>query len=204
MSELIVVVDLEATCWTQGPKQTIDNMETIQIGAVLTDLTGHCLDEFSCFVKPTENPKLSAFCVELTDISQHLVDEAPGFSHAMDLLDRWLDDRALIWGSWGNFDYNLLLSEESRRCHTSRFTQLLHINLKKAWRRSTRMKRGTDLSSALMFHDLEFIGRPHSAIDDTKNTARLLEYISDQEINLQIANDAVEKQNKHPKYVRPK
>lgn len=66
----IVIVDLEATCWSDGESPSIEEMETIEIGCVLCNLDGHILDEFSTFVLPTKNPILSVFCTKLTVSAQ--------------------------------------------------------------------------------------------------------------------------------------
>ena len=179
----IIVCDLEATCWIDGESQSIEEMETIEI--VLCNLDGHILDEFSTFVQPTKNPTLSAFCTQLTTITQKDIEDAPLFEDAMAMLGSWVANRDCIWGSWGNFDCKLLLSQQLRIGSEFQFTKLVHVNLKKAWRRTTKRRQQTDLQSALRFHALEFEGTPHRAISDARNTAGLLPHIEPGEIDLQ-------------------
>lgn len=183
--DLIVVCDLEATCWSDGESQLIDNMEVIEIGCVLCDMKGTIKDEFATYVRPQVNPLLSPFCRQLTSITQGDVDNAPLFEDAMLLLDNWATKHKNIWGSWGNFDRNLLLSQQQRIGCEFQFTRLPHINLKKAWRRTTKQRQHNDLQSALRFHELAFEGTPHRAINDARNTARLLPHIALSEIDLQ-------------------
>lgn len=76
MSDLIVVCDLEATCWGDGETVFIEKMEIIEIGCVLCDLSGKIVDEFDTFVRPVQHPALSTFCTELTSITQGNVDAA--------------------------------------------------------------------------------------------------------------------------------
>lgn len=185
MSGLIVVCDLEATCWSDGESQLIDNMEVIEIGCVLCDMGGNIKDEFTTVVRPEVNPILSPFCTQLTNITQKDVDHAPVFEDAMELLDKWTAKHDGMWSSWGNFDRKLLISQQQRIGCDSEFTKMPHINLKKAWRRTTKQRQHNDLQSALWFHELEFEGTPHRAISDARNTARLLSYIEPSEINLQ-------------------
>lgn len=186
MSGLLVICDLEATCWEDGASPAIDDMETIEIGCVLCDLAGHVVDEFSTFVRPTQNPVLSPFCRQLTNISQNDVDCAPLFEEAMQLLDAWCGGRHAFWCSWGNYDRRLLLNQEHRTLSNSLFTKLPHVNLKKAWRRSVRNRSHSGLQAALDFHDISFEGTPHRAIFDAKNTARLLPFIQKSEIDRQL------------------
>jgi inhibitor of KinA sporulation pathway (predicted exonuclease) len=183
--DLIVVCDLEATCWSDGEIQLIDNMEVIEIGCVLCDMGGNIKDEFTTFVRPEVNPRLSPFCTQLTSITQEDVDHAPLFEEAMALLDKWTAKHYRMWCSWGNFDRKLLLSQQQRIERESQFTKLPHVNLKKAWRRTTKQRQHNDLESALRFHELEFEGTPHRAISDARNTARLLPHIAASEIDLQ-------------------
>ena len=71
----IIIFDLEATCWKSGNK---DKMQTIELGAVQLDpSTLKIVSEFQRFVKPTIEPVLSAFCKELTGITQKDIDIQP-------------------------------------------------------------------------------------------------------------------------------
>ena len=177
MSDLIVVCDLEATCWEDGESQTIDRMEVIEIGCVLTDFEGNEIDEFECFVRPTQHPILTDFCSKLTTIRQEDVDNAPLFCDAMKALDMWVGGRNIYWASWGRFDYKLLLNQQNRYGEKFQFLSVPHLNVKDAWRRTTKHSRNTDLYQALAFHGLEFEGVPHRALTDAKNTAKLLPFI---------------------------
>ena len=185
MPNSIIVCDLEATCWVDGESPSIEEMETIEIGCALCNLDGHIFDEFSTFVLPTKNPILSVFCTKLTTITQKDIEHAPRFDDAMAMLDGWVAGRECIWGSWGNFDHSLLLSQQQRVGREFQYTRLPHINLKKAWRRTTKQRQHNDLQSALRFHETEFEGTPHRAISDARNTAKWLPHIDPSEIDLQ-------------------
>ncbi|MDO8273403.1 MAG: 3'-5' exonuclease [Gammaproteobacteria bacterium] len=121
-SGLLVICDLEATCREDGVSPAIDEMEAIEIGCVLCDLSGNVFDEFATFVRPIQNPILSPFCRQLTSISQNDVDCAPLFEEAMQLLDAWCAGRHAFWSSWGNYDRRLLLNQEQRNQSSSIFT----------------------------------------------------------------------------------
>jgi inhibitor of KinA sporulation pathway (predicted exonuclease) len=185
MSELLVICDLEATCWVDGESPPIDDMEVIEIGCVLCDLAGNISDEFTTFVRPTKFPILSPFCRQLTSIRQTDVDKAPIFVEAMGLLDDWCLKRNAFWASWGNYDRRLLLSQEQRSLSNSLFTKMAHVNLKKAWRRTVKNRSHSGLQAALNFHDIGFEGVPHRAICDAKNAARLLSFTHKSEIDRQ-------------------
>ena len=75
--ELLLVVDLEATCWqdkVEGTdrRQSVQDMEVIEFGCVICNKNGDVLDAKSCFVRPQLHPKLSEFCTELTSIQQRI------------------------------------------------------------------------------------------------------------------------------------
>ena len=70
----LTVIDFESTCWED--KTAAASAEIIEFPAILLDTkTGDILGEFHQYVLPTENPKLSEFCTNLTGIEQKTVDE---------------------------------------------------------------------------------------------------------------------------------
>ena len=176
MARPIFIVDVEATCWEDRGHYTIDQTEIIEIGCVLATPDGKVLDEFCTFVRPVMDPILSDFCTQLTSINQSDVDEAPSFREAMHIFDAWIAGRPGVWGSWGNYDFRAFASMEQRFLSDATFLSMQHVNLKKAWKKTTGHPR-TGLRSALAFHNLEFLGTPHRGIDDARNMARLLPFV---------------------------
>lgn len=107
-----VVFDLEATCWEAGSTKEnaykqLNEMETIEIGAVKTDLKFNIIDTFQVFIKPILNPYLSDFCKNLTSIKQEDVDFAPFFKEAYLSFLHW-SGSAKQYIAWGQYDYNQL------------------------------------------------------------------------------------------------
>ena len=101
----LVVVDVEATCWTKGVFSR--KKETIEIGAVrlLLDRAPAEWPEFQTFVRPLRLPRLSTFCRELTGITQQDVDAAPAFPEALRLFFEWsqpLED--VVLATWSHYD----------------------------------------------------------------------------------------------------
>ena len=84
----MLVIDLEATC-SDDDSVAPSSMEIIEVGAVWATLEGEILASFQRFVRPMTSPTLTAFCMELTHISQADVDSAPAwpsfipFSHGV-------------------------------------------------------------------------------------------------------------------------
>jgi len=135
----ILVVDLEATCWEsttpEGEPQSIHNMEIIEIGCALTNRLGTVLDTRSFMVRPERQPVLSAFCTELTHITQAMVDNAQTLPSVAAQMNTWLDGYGtdLHWCSWGNYDLNHLTAQCALDNVDSRLLHLPHLNLKKLW-----------------------------------------------------------------------
>ena len=88
MTALWLVIDLEAT--TEEGGWPLAEMEIIEIGATLVDASGHELDHFQRFVRPLRRPHLTAFCRELTHISQANIDSAQPFPTVWAQCERWL------------------------------------------------------------------------------------------------------------------
>lgn len=187
MSRPFIVCDLEATCWDPDEyTQTVDMMEIIEIGAVKTNASGKIFDSFTVFIRPTENPTLTDFCVNLTGITQADVDAAPDYEEAVDQFNEWLGDiRGNAWLSWGNFDHNLFLAEFNRHAVAPNIMWIPHVNLKRPWRKTTKHKR-QGLGAALAFHGYEFEGQHHRGIDDARNIARLLPHVDSHLLRLEI------------------
>lgn len=79
-----VVFDTEYTTWEGSNKRgwtgPNEHREIVQIGAVLVSRDLSELSSFRCLVKPTKNPKLSQYFVDLTRITQEAVDTG-GFTY---------------------------------------------------------------------------------------------------------------------------
>lgn len=170
-----VVVDLEATC-DDGGRVPRDESEIIEIGAVLVE--GERLavvDEWMTFVRPIVHRELTAFCTQLTTITQDMVDPAPGFPDAAAQLAAF--GRDALFCSWGNYDRNQLARDAARH----RVAPPLgpdHWNLKEAFaERFLRRRRGIGTYEAMAKVGLTPLGTHHRGIDDARNIARLLPHI---------------------------
>lgn len=178
MSQPFIVCDLEATCWDKREReQTVSMMEIIEIGAVRIDASGAVHDQFSTFVRPTDNPGLSEYCQELTHIAQADVDSAPRYPEAVDLFNRWLGDiTGHAWLSWGTYDKSQFISDFNRHGIAPNIMWVPHVNLKRPWRKTTKHNK-QGLRAALAFHAYDFVGMQHRGVDDAKNVARLLPHV---------------------------
>ena len=172
-----VVYDLEATCWR---RRNPPPQETIEIGAVMIDVNGQRLSEFSAFIKPKLNPTLSSFCTELTSIEQHHVDGADDFEDVIWEFEDWMQPKngPVMLCSWGDYDKHQLIKDAA--LHNIDLPWLdRYFCLKMSHARLLKLKEPVGVKTALEFAGLHFDGTSHRAIDDARNTGRILEEMFD-------------------------
>ncbi len=173
----LVVFDFEATC-DDEERVPRDEMEIIEIGAVLIAASGDVtLDQFQTFVKPVRHPKLTAFCTGLTHIHQASVDAAPSFILAMERFRTWLSMAGEVTPcAWGDYDGRQLRQDCDYHGVVFPLPDPI-MNLRAEFTEKHRLPSRPSLSEALEVTGLGFQGSPHRAIDDARNTARLLPWI---------------------------
>lgn len=167
-----VVIDLEATCDRTGWPR--DAMEIIEIGAVLVDAgTLDPVAEFQTFVRPVAHPTLTAFCTELTSITQAQVDAAPLYPEAAAAMKAaMLGVPQPLFCSWGAYDRTQFHRDSAR--HQVPYPLPAHWNLKSAFTAQLGARRRYGMKGALERVGLTLDGTHHRGIDDARNIARLL------------------------------
>lgn len=167
-----IIFDLECTCWED--KNTLNTMETIEIGAVKLNEYGEVTGAFSRFVRPKIHPVLSDFCHRLTSISQIEVNRAEPFSLVihdfMDFID--LEDDNYWLCSWGAFDQKQLAADCLLHDIKDNWLEY-HINLKQDYLKIKGYTRPIGLKKAVIKEGFEFTGIHHRAIADAENTAKI-------------------------------
>lgn len=166
-----IIVDLEATCWDE--KGHGNKNEIIEIGAVCINEYKQEESQFSEFVKPILNPRLSDFCTGLTTITQKDVDAADTFDKVIARFKTWIGlEEEYMLCSWGLYDKNQFISD----CHLHKLnTSWLehHISLKHQYTEIKGLKRHTGMSGALYMENLKLQGTHHRGIDDARNIAKI-------------------------------
>lgn len=177
MFDTYLVIDFEATCCDQGSVPR-EQMEIIEIGAVMVDAHSlQVVDEFQSFIRPVQHAKLTAFCTQLTTISQSEVDAAPAFAEFSTQFKAWLYRYTnFVFCSWGDYDFKQLQQD-------SAFHQLPnpigapHWNVKRMFTERQHLRKRPGLGRAIEMAGLTFSGTAHRGIDDARNIARLLPWI---------------------------
>lgn len=170
-----LVIDLEAT--TDEGGWPVTEMEIIEIGASLVTREGREVEHFQRFVRPRRRPQLTPFCRELTHISQADVDTADDFATVSACFERWLghhQGQLHAWVSWGDYDRQQLVQEWQRHKVDSLLRSVAHINLKQRFAKARHLQRPAGLNGALQLAGMQFCGQQHRALEDARNTARLL------------------------------
>ncbi|KJZ65031.1 exonuclease domain-containing protein [Pseudomonas fluorescens] len=170
-----LVIDLEAT--TDEGGWPVTEMEIIEIGATLVDRKGRELDAFQRFVRPLRRPLLTPFCRQLTRITQANIDAAQPLNEVWASFEQWLGQhhsRLEGWASWGDYDRKQLVQEWERLQLDSALSRVPHMNLKQRFAKARRLERPLGLNAALQLAGMQFSGQQHRALEDARNTARLM------------------------------
>ncbi|XP_054993108.1 ERI1 exoribonuclease 2 isoform X1 [Sorex araneus] len=191
--DYLIVIDFESTCWNDGKRH--HDQEIIEFPAVLLNTsTGEVESEFHAYVQPQEHPVLSTFCMELTGIKQAQVDEGVPLKICLSQFSKWIhtiqEQKKIIFDTgvsdlstseaklcafvtWSDWDLGVCLEYECKRKQLLKPTFLnswidLRVTYKQFYRRKPK-----GLSGALKEVGIEFLGREHSGLDDSRNTALL-------------------------------
>lgn len=171
----IVVVDVEATCWEADPPPD-QTSEIIEIGVCLLDVAfGERLDRESILVRPMQST-VSAFCAQLTSLTQEEVEQGASFEDACSVLRARFKTKERVWASYGNYDRGIFERQCKRQDVKYPFSAG-HINVKTLLASTYGLKQETGLSKALNLLGIPFEGTRHCGVDDAWNIAAVLSRI---------------------------
>uniref|UniRef100_A0A8D2DUG6 ERI1 exoribonuclease 2 n=1 Tax=Sciurus vulgaris TaxID=55149 RepID=A0A8D2DUG6_SCIVU len=191
--DYLIVIDFESTCWNDGKHH--NSQEIIEFPAVLMNTsTGEIECEFHTYVQPQEHPILSEFCMELTGIKQAQVDEGTPLKICLSQFCKWIhkiqQQKKIVFATgisepstsaaklcafvtWSDWDLGVCLEYECKRKQLLKPVFLNSwIDLRATYKLFYRRKP-KGLSGALQEVGIEFSGREHSGLDDSRNTALL-------------------------------
>lgn len=186
----LLCVDLEATCdeYPEGLNEEErlshrlqvrrDEMETIEVGAVVLDLhqDAKIVSEYTRFVRPVLNPVLTDFCKRLTTIDQVDVDSATTYDEVRQTLDDYLSpfkNDGLMWCSWGDYDAKQLAADAARNQCAPMLADLSHTNAKR-WHWKIMKCDAMGLRPAVEDWGIQWSGQYHRGIDDARNLGVLV------------------------------
>ncbi|MCL2554453.1 MAG: exonuclease domain-containing protein [Actinomycetia bacterium] len=174
--DIVNVIDVEATCWDgQPPAGSVS--EIIEIGLTPVDLaSGRRLGRHAILVRPARSA-LSAFCTELTGLTQAEVDDGVPFSEACRILAEEHGSARRPWASWGDYDRH----QFTRQCRAENVAypfgfpaERTHTNAKAVFTTAYGLRKRPGMKQALEIAGLPLEGRHHRGVDDAWNIAALV------------------------------
>ncbi len=184
-----IIVDLEMNSVNKNePGYEIFRGELIEIGAVMLDDDMQEISEFKTYVKPEYSESISPRIVELTGITDEHIKDAPLFAEAFDSFAKWCldsgDDIKLY--EWSNSDHEQLMSE-SKHKHTElspeqrRVLDGTWVDIQRIFDHKAHSSRQISLNVAMYAAGLKVEGELHDALDDARNTGKILAMLNDEE-----------------------
>ncbi|MFF5446445.1 exonuclease domain-containing protein [Streptomyces sp. NPDC012888] len=173
---LLNVVDVEATCWAGTPPPGAVS-EIIEIGLTVVDLDRReRVGRHRVLVRP-DRSSVSAFCTELTGLTQAEVDTGVGFAEACRILAAEHAAGARPWASWGDYD-RLQFTRQCRASRTAYPFGRYHTNAKAVFTEALGLRKRPGMSRALSVAGLPLEGRHHRGEDDAWNIAALVLHLA--------------------------
>ncbi len=168
----ILVVDVESTCWERPSPEGQEN-EIIEIGICLLDpANGERSGQESILVRP-ERSTVSAYCTQLTTLTQEQVARGTLFAEACETLQSKFLSKNRVWASYGDYDRR----QFERQCASRKVPYPFgssHINVKSLFALASGLSREVGLSEAMAKLGLPFEGTHHRGADDAWNVAAIL------------------------------
>lgn len=168
----LLVVDVESTCWEDTPPAG-EESEIIQVGVCLIDLNAlERVERRNLFIRP-ERSTVSAFCTQLTTLTQTEVENGMSFADACAVLRGTLGGRERVWASYGDYDRRQFERQCQERSIAYPFGPT-HLNVKSLFALAYGLRHEVGMDAALQHAGLPLEGTHHRGDDDAWNIAALL------------------------------
>lgn len=185
-----IVLDLEFTPIKDPDMQMVAGSEILEIGAVKLGEANEVLEEFQTYVKP-QYSRIPSFITQITGIDEQMVQNAPHYGEAMRMFTEWLgDEQRSRFYTWSSTDQNVLLREadlKEENLHAMYYTHW--VDLQRIHQRLYGFSRPMNLTNALGSMQIYFSGTEHGAMADARNTANILQHLS----NVKRVREQIEK-----------
>lgn len=182
---MIIVVDLEATCWGTSEDSKANKSEIIQIAAVKVDLAKQeIIDCFDEFVRPRHSSTLSKYCTDLTGITTFDVKSALYFEYVYPKFSTFCGSKhqnTLV--GWGAYD-GRMIEQQCREVDLEISHPSHYLNAALLYKEKQGLRKKKGLAKAVTACGYNFIGRQHNALADALNAARVFAYTVGVELNV--------------------
>ncbi|MFE4591548.1 exonuclease domain-containing protein [Streptomyces laurentii] len=175
-SDLLNVIDVEATCWDgQPPPGSVH--EIIEIGLAVVDVRARRrVSRHRLLVRPVRSA-VSDFCTGLTGLTQAEVERGVPFAEACRVLVEEYGAGERPWASWGEYDRRQFARQSRADGVAYPFgypTERTHTNAKAVFTTAYGLPRKPGMDHALRIAGLPLEGRHHRGEDDAWNIAALV------------------------------
>ncbi len=168
----VLVVDVEATCWSGAPPEG-QEPEIIEIGWCVLETPGRTIVRSGDILVRPQRSSVSAFCTELTTLTQETVDDGIGFADACGLLRDDVGAGQMMWASYGDYDRRQFRRQCSGWSVDYPFADS-HLNIKVLFALMRGEPHAPGMAGALRALGLPLQGTHHRACDDAANIASIL------------------------------
>lgn len=180
--DYFLVLDFEAN----GDHKIIKPMEIIEFPVLMINAkTFETEATFHQYVEPTVNKQICQYCIQVTGITQSMLDGQPLLEETLKRLDTWMKDNRLLdkdttftFVTCGDWDLKTQLPRETQ-WHGLPLPDYCRswINIKRPFEEVTKLKaRG--MMGMLKDLGIQHTGRHHSGIDDCTNIAKILKELA--------------------------
>lgn len=167
--------------------------EIIQVGAVLLDEEYEVIGRSNQYVHP-EHGVIDTFITNLTGIHNSQVKHAPCLEEALKHMLDWIGEREYKVFAWSGSDYSQLQHEICSKgiinAQVERFMdESRWIDYQEVFGKRFDFSRAVSLEEALMYCDIDLVGRLHDGLDDAANTAKMIRKLElDEDFSLTIGS----------------
>lgn len=199
-----IVVDLEIN--RLGRKERLSESfqgELIEIGAVMLDDDMNEISEYKTYVHPEHTDRIAPRIKKLTGITEENTMDAPVFYDAFESFCKWClepGDEITMY-EWSTADRNHFVNECTYKeielsPAQSRILDAVWIDIQEVFDNKAGYDRQMSLNVALFATGLMVEGELHDALDDARNTGRILAMLKDEA----LLKEALDKINS---YINP-
>ena len=174
-----LVVDFEFTMYTKRvgrPRGFFS--EILEYGLVKLDAKQHLVvKEAQAFVKPTFFPKQAKQAQEFSMISKADLDKGIAYAQMLEEIKAVYEPNNSYFVAWGDADWHVIKEACHRYGLENPFLHEDYVDLSKEYQVFFNSERRLSLKNALDAQKIELAGTWHTALDDARNTAKLVTHM---------------------------